>query len=478
MKHVWSARAFAERPLRAMWLLSSLFAFAAEASKPMTAPEYPRSDERYKADILLIVAHPDDDTAIAGYLAREIFDEHRRVAVIYTTRGDAGGNAVGSALGNALGAEREIEARRAMGSFGVTNVWFQDALDGLSGNVVGALAYINHGSILGQVVRLVRLTRPEVIITWLPLPVAGENHADHQAASVIASEAFDLAGDPSAFAEQVTSAKGDGRDPEGLHPWQPKKIYYFSDAFDYAGYWQPKRLIPSPYRKNFLEGGAGPAYSNTDVSPAKGVPYAQLSAEETSFYLTQEGAIGKEALMQGDFKAFETPNRFVLGKSLVGGTATGDIFERINSAPIAFVPPPGVPAETRRGVSLELGGPWEFYRVFWKAHALDRLADLLPTPEISIGPGGTNEMPLVVRNDTGTAQKVTLRAVLPDGWVEKARYSIFPLSANSAYPVYRVLTVPPTSKPGWYEVAWKAEAEGRQIGEVTWRVYVIGLGSP
>lgn len=84
---------------------------------------------------------------------------------------------------------------------------------------------------LENVVRLIRLTRPEVILTFLPAFVAGENHADHQAASVIANEAFDLAGDASVFSEQlVPSGEQSG---EGLTPWQPQKIYYFSDTLDY-----------------------------------------------------------------------------------------------------------------------------------------------------------------------------------------------------------------------------------------------------
>jgi LmbE family N-acetylglucosaminyl deacetylase len=49
-------------------------------------------DERYKADILVVVAHPDDDTLISTYLARAIFDQHKRVAVVYCTRGDSGSN--------------------------------------------------------------------------------------------------------------------------------------------------------------------------------------------------------------------------------------------------------------------------------------------------------------------------------------------------------------------------------------------------
>jgi len=68
--------------------------------------------------------------------------------------------------------------------------------------VLHSLETWGHGASLEQVVRLVRLTRPEVILTWLPVYVAGENHDDHQAAGVLATEAFDLSGDPVAFAEQ------------------------------------------------------------------------------------------------------------------------------------------------------------------------------------------------------------------------------------------------------------------------------------
>ena len=48
-------------------------------------------DERYKVDILLVVAHPDDEGAATPYLARAIDDEHKRVAVVFGTRGSSGG---------------------------------------------------------------------------------------------------------------------------------------------------------------------------------------------------------------------------------------------------------------------------------------------------------------------------------------------------------------------------------------------------
>ncbi len=464
--------------MRAIWL-ACLLALGADASELKMAPEYAVPDGRYKADILVVVAHPDDETMIASYLARATLDEHRRIAAIFTTRGEIGGSAVGNERGNALGFEREIEARRGLASLGVTNVWFLNAPNTPSQNVVRALEYWDHGSILAQVVRLVRLTRPEVIITWLPVFVVGENHADHQASSIVANEAFDLAGDSSAFSEQLGTAqrdalRGHGHNPEGLSPWQPKKIYYFSDATDMPTYWWRLPPEPSPFRKNFLD-GAGPTYSSTDVSPAKRVSYAWLGAKETSFHLSQDGIVAETALQQGDLKAFEHPNQFVLGKSLVGGSSTGDIFERITHEPMPYVRPPEATAQTRRGVSLEVGGPWEFYRGFWKAHALERLSKLLPIPEVGTGPGmGHNiDIPLVIRNDTDTRQNVTLKSTLPNGWAEQARYSTFPLGPYSIYPVDSVLSVPATAQPGWYAATWTAEAGGRQIASVAWRVYVF-----
>ena len=90
------------------------------------APRSPAPDERFKADILVVVAHPDDETMVSAYLAKAVYDEHKRVAVIYGTRGDGGGNAMGYEQAAALGAEREIEARRACAFLDIMNVWFLD----------------------------------------------------------------------------------------------------------------------------------------------------------------------------------------------------------------------------------------------------------------------------------------------------------------------------------------------------------------
>lgn len=92
----------------------AFFAFSLSAAFAQVIKPVP-PDDRFKADILVVVAHTDDETEVTGYLARAVFDEHKRVAVIFGTRGDSGGDATGQEQAAALGAKREIEPRRALG---------------------------------------------------------------------------------------------------------------------------------------------------------------------------------------------------------------------------------------------------------------------------------------------------------------------------------------------------------------------------
>jgi hypothetical protein len=71
---------------------------------------------------------------------------------------------------------------------------------------------------------------------------------------------------------------------EGLRPWQPKKLYYFSDAS----------------HADFLE-GKGPRYPTTETSPLRGIPSYRLAADEMSFHLTQDdtGQVARQAIAKG-----------------------------------------------------------------------------------------------------------------------------------------------------------------------------------
>ena len=442
-----------------------LCAALAAAELPKAPPAF-HPDDRFKTDILLIVAHPDDETMITSYLAKAIYEEHRRVAVIFGTRGDGGGNMMGNEQAAALGAEREIEARRALASFGVLSVWFLGGPDTPGQDVLRSLETWNHGAALAQAVRLVRLTRPEVIMTWLPVYVAGENHGDHQAAGVIATEAFDMAGDATVFPEQIAAPRQRetiSNLTEGLHVWQPKKLYYFSDAS----------------HMEFLE-GKGPKYTTTDVSPSRGVPYYRLAAEEMSFHLTQgdSGQLAREALAKGDFKEFIQPQLLVLGKSLVKSSTTGDVFEGVAPGMEPFAPVPGYKHTAKEGLSIELGGPWSFYHEFWKAHGLDHLAGLLGALEVGITPGERLHLPILIHNATGEARDVTLSAKLPQGWSVAAGHAIYPVEAHATYAVQTILASPTQGEPAWQTVEWNAESGGKAVGTITMRVNLTSGGLP
>jgi LmbE family N-acetylglucosaminyl deacetylase len=430
------------------------------------APPNPPADERFKADILVIVAHPDDETEITGYLARAIFDEHKRVAAIFGTPGNGGGDVMSNAQAAALGDVRMTEAREALAYFDVLHVWFLGGSDTPGQDVLRSLETWNHGKALWEAVRLVRLTRPEVIMTWLPDYVAGENHDDHQAAAVIATEAFDLAGDPTIFPEQVSAPRvrmGIGNLTEGLQPWQAKKIYYFSDAIN----------------TDFLK-GQGPEYSTTDISPSKHETYFKLAAEQMARHLTQDdsGQMAKQALETGDFHYFQQPILLALGKSLVQGSTTGDVFEGITPGAIPFAAVRGYHQEMHQGVSIDLGGPWAFYREFWRAHNLDHIADLIKTPEVAVANAAEVHVPILIHNDTDQPVEVTLTSTVPSGWRELRGTARYPVRPHEAYPAQTHYVASSTAKPEWQTLTWKAEANGQTIGTITLRVLTDSPGLP
>src|SRR6266403_1017093 len=452
-----------------MHLLFALLIFAPMlASGAQQTKTLPQPDERFKVDILLVVAHPDVEGAATPYLARAL-DEHRRIAVVFGTRGSSGANEAGAEQAAALGNIREIEARNALATLGITNVWFLGGKDTASQNVLQSLANWGHGTSLEQLVRLVRLTRPEVILTFLPGTFIGEDHGDHQASGLLATEAFDLAGDPVAFPEQVAGPTK-RLEPylENLRPWQPKKIYYFPDAD----------------REDIFK-GKGPDYSVKEISKSSKLPYWRMGLDSFRSHQTQaKSFLDKVAQMdEAEIEKMATSDsfwteslHFVLGKSLVGGSVTGDIFVGITPGAIPFARPDVSPEPARPELSVELGGPYSFYGEFRRAHGLTNLPHAEPA-EIALQGHTTLVIPLWVRNQTGKTQEVSLAASLPAGWVVQTGTGKFTVTAKqlAAARIEVLLPAVPeneTKKPEPQEVTVRADSSGQSIGEIKLRVEV------
>jgi LmbE family N-acetylglucosaminyl deacetylase len=416
-------------------------------------PPVPLPDARYKADILVVVAHPDDDTAISTYLSKAVLDQGKRAAVVFTTRGNSGPNAVGMEQSKALADVREMEARRSLAARGITNVWFLHGQDTPTQDVLHSLETLGHGEALEETVRIIRLTRPEVILTWLPAYVAGENHGDHQASAVVAVEAFDLAGNPTEFPEQVSAPRwhgGVGNYGEGLHPWQTKKIYFFTDAT----------------RPDFLK-GHGPTYLATEVSKTRHVAFAEINRLAWKDYATQVDFDDKTLKNYTDM-----PEYLVLGKSLVPSSVEADVWAGIADKPVAFVPQPPYQDAARGGITLELGGPWSFYQQFYRAHGLTSLKDLVP-PQTALSYGNELWLPLLLRNDSSAAADITIRGDLPQGWKGDSRSGTYHLDPHSTYPIQVFLTAPSAStEQSPITLSWTATKDGAETGKAAIAVYL------
>jgi LmbE family N-acetylglucosaminyl deacetylase len=441
---------------------------ASHAEPPRTAP---RPDDRFKADLLLIVAHPDDETGVSGYLA-QLLDQGKRVAAVYLTHGEAGHNNMGAERAASLGAVREMELRHAMAQLGVQNVWFLEGKDTPSQDVLQSLGNWGHGANLEDVVRIVRITRPQVILSWLPSIFVGENHGDHQAAGVLAVEAFDSAGDPAMFPSQLAQPRKINETLlEGLRPWQPQKIYFFSDATD-------DKIIK----------GKGPQYPTTAISPSHHLPYWRVSMDVFRFHLTQyRSYIEKlqslndeqlEKLAGADQDGWSTPVELVFGKSLVQSTPTGDVFEGVQAAPLAFDRLPSPNPKVHTGLSIEIGGPWSFYDDFRAAHDLPDLPKA-EVPEIAVAAGTTLQLPVILRNDDKDPAEVTLSTSVPEGWALKDPLPPhFKLSPGDVFPIEVEFTTPAKKTDHAAELSCRAEAAGKEIGTVKLRVSVRSGGLP
>jgi LmbE family N-acetylglucosaminyl deacetylase len=178
---------------------------------------------REMGSVLYVAAHPDDENnQLIAYLAR---GRDYRMAYLSLTRGDGGQNVLGPEFGDELGiirTEELLAARRVDGG----RQYFSRAVDfGFSKDYLETLRIWDRQQVVADIVRIIREFRPDVVIARFSL-VPGGTHGHHTASTVLALEAFKLAGDPNSFPEQIR---------EGLTPWQPKRILWNEGGFQRGG---------------------------------------------------------------------------------------------------------------------------------------------------------------------------------------------------------------------------------------------------
>ena len=162
---------------------------------------------RVTTRILYITAHPDDESAaLLTYLARGL---HADVALLTLTRGEGGQNDLGPEQAPQLGLIRTQELLAAARGYGI-KLFFGSAPDFGFSKTPKETEKIWGDAVLGEMVRVIRTYRPNIVINGWGGVHGGHGH--HQTSGLWTPKAVEMAADPKAFPELLR---------QGLQPWSP-----------------------------------------------------------------------------------------------------------------------------------------------------------------------------------------------------------------------------------------------------------------
>lgn len=260
--------------------------------------------------VLYIAAHPDDEnTRLIAYMANGRLLE---TGYFSCTRGDGGQNLIGPELREQLGVIRTQEllaARRIDGG----QQFFSRANDfGFSKTAEETFTIWDKEQVLSDMVWVIRQRRPDVLITRFP-PDSRAGHGHHTASAMLAMEAFDAAGDPKRFPEQL----------QYVQVWQPKRLLWNTGSFF---------VKPGEDMSGYLQLDAG------GYNPLLGQSYGEIAARSRSQHKSQ--GFGAAATRGEALEYFQPLKGEKAGKDLFegvdmswnrvkGGAAVGKLIEEV-----------------------------------------------------------------------------------------------------------------------------------------------------
>lgn len=240
-----------------------------QAQKPIT----PSSSEIFESiqklnflgSVLYIAAHPDDEnTRLISYMANH---EKARTAYLSITRGDGGQNLIGSEIGKLLGVIRTQELLAARRIDGGEQLFTRANDFGYSKNPEETLAIWNKEAVLSDVVLAIRKFKPDIIINRFDHRTPGTTHGHHTGSAMLSFEAFDLAGDKSAFPNLLKQAA----------PWQPKRLFFNTNSWFYRS----QEAFDKADKSNMLSFDIGTYY------PLKGMSNNEIASLASGQHLCQ-----------------------------------------------------------------------------------------------------------------------------------------------------------------------------------------------
>ncbi|TGE25450.1 LmbE family protein [Hymenobacter aquaticus] len=273
--------------------LTHTFTATAQAPKTYTSSEILLGLKKLNVlgSVLYLAAHPDDEnTRLIAYMANGRLLE---TGYLSCTRGDGGQNLIGPELREGLGVIRTQEllaARRIDGG----RQFFTRANDfGFSKTAEETFTIWDKEQVLADMVWVIRQRRPDVLITRFP-PDARAGHGHHTASAILAAEAFDAAGDPKRFPEQL----------KYVQPWQPKRLFWNTGSFF---------VKPGENMDGYLKLDAG------GYNPLLGQSYGEIAARSRSQHKSQ--GFGSAAT-RGEALEYFQPVK--------GAKAAQDLFEGVD----------------------------------------------------------------------------------------------------------------------------------------------------
>jgi LmbE family N-acetylglucosaminyl deacetylase len=238
---------------------------------------------------LMIAAHPDDErSALLAYFSR---GRHMRAAYLSLTRGEGGQNLIGPEQGAQLGIIRTqelLDARRIDGA----EQFFTRAIDfGFTKTVAETLEKWGHDRILSDIVWVIRRYRPDVVILGFS-GTPRDGHGQHQASAILGKEAYEAAGDPQRFPEQL----------QYVRPWHAKRLIR---AAGFSGFGFPIGRGGSDGEKGQPKAGQ---VETGAFNPVLGYSYDELAVLSRSMHHSQgTGAMRRPGDSVSDFDLLEGP---------------------------------------------------------------------------------------------------------------------------------------------------------------------------
>jgi LmbE family N-acetylglucosaminyl deacetylase len=164
--------------------------------------------------LLCITAHPDDEAGAFGGALLLYAERGVETSVVCLTAGTAAKNRGTARTNDELG---ELRAAELMASCKFLGVSHCEVLNYLDGQLDRATFF----DVVGELVARIRRLRPHVVLTF-GADGGLTGHPDHAMAGTFATQAFEWAGRPDRYPDQLA---------QGLTPHRAQKLYYCTADF-------------------------------------------------------------------------------------------------------------------------------------------------------------------------------------------------------------------------------------------------------